>query len=573
MTAERALYLPSERIIIMLRLVDSKQMKAIDSHTINGLKIPSLVLMERAAYATACVIAEDLGCVTGGRPVDGAADEKAVRQQQKVIAVCGSGNNGGDGLAIVRILHTMGFETSFFMAGDLSKATPETLRQLEILENMGIGDCGGIQAFAEADALVDAIFGIGLMRPVGGTFAKVIEAMNAAPCPVYAVDIPSGISTDTGQVLGCGVRAVKTVTFGCQKLGLVLYPGADYAGQVVTADIGFPELSVRQADIRTFAWERSDIHGNLPPRHAYSNKGTYGKVLVIAGSRNMGGAAYFSARAAYETGCGLVRVLTVADNRTMLLTSLPEAVLSTYDSAAPDREVFLEALAWADSVVLGPGLTTQSYACEIVRCVMENCTVPLVIDADGLNILAKHPELWELRKWEPAGQVPEAAPALSEKTPEAAPALSEKMPEAAPALLEKTLAPVIITPHLGEMSRLTGKPIPDIAGDLLDVCRDFASAHGVVCVLKDARTAISDGVTAFINLSGNDGMATGGCGDVLSGIIGGFLASGMDALKAASFGCFVHGCAGDLARNEKGAYGLLASDIIQYMSKVTKTRT
>lgn len=513
----------------MLRLVDSKQMKAIDSYAINGLKIPSLVLMERAAYATACVIAEDLG-----GSVCGSGAGTAARRPQKVIAVCGSGNNGGDGLAIVRILHTMGFETSFFMAGDLKKATPETLRQLEILENMGIGDCGGAQAFAGADALVDAVFGIGLVRPVGGTFAEVIVAMNAAPCPVYAVDIPSGISTDTGQVLGCGVRAAKTVTFGCQKLGLVLYPGAGYAGQVVTADIGFPELSVRQAGIRTFAWEKSDIPGNLPPRHAYSNKGTYGRVLVIAGSRNMGGAAYFSARAAYETGCGLVRVLTVEDNRTMMLSSLPEAVLSTYDSAAPDWEVFSEVLAWADSVVLGPGLTTQSYACEIVRYVMENCTVPLVIDADGLNILAKNPELWTLRKAQPSGEVP-----------------------------------VVITPHLGEMSRLTGKPIPEIAGSLLDICKDFAAAHGVVCVLKDARTAISDGATSFINLSGNDGMATGGCGDVLSGIIGGFLASGMNALKAASFGSFVHGCAGDLARNEKGAYGLLASDIIQYMSKVT----
>lgn len=552
----------------MLRLVDSKQMKAIDSYTINSLKIPSLVLMERAAYATACVIAEDLGRQVCGAEAGAVRDADArsvcgagaaAAPPKKVIAVCGSGNNGGDGLAIARILHTMGFETSFFMAGDLKKATPETLRQLEILENMGIGDCGGIQAFAEADALVDAVFGIGLMRPVGGTFAKVIEAMNAASCPVYAVDIPSGISTDTGQVLGCAVRAAKTVTFGCQKLGLVLYPGAGYAGQVVTADIGFPELSVRQADIRTFAWERSDIPGNLPPRHAYSNKGTYGRVLVIAGSRHMGGAAYFCARAAYGTGCGLVRVLTVADNRTMMLSALPEAVLSTYDSASPDWGMFSEALAWADSVVLGPGLTTQPYACEIVRYVMENCEAPLVIDADGLNILAKQPELWKLRERRPSGEAPASTvqPAENVSGHGRVPALSANAP-----------APVVITPHLGEMSRLTGKSIPDIAGNLLDICRDFAAAHGIVCVLKDARTAISDGTTAYINLSGNDGMATGGSGDVLSGIIGGFLASGMNALKAASFGCFVHGCAGDIARNEKGAYGLLASDIIQYMSKV-----
>ncbi len=539
----------------MLKIVDSKQMKAIDSYSINTLKIPSLVLMERAAYAVARVICEDLDamemhsvasvageqraeawvkqarqhkCVTAGEQ-SAEIRVKQARRRKRVIAVCGSGNNGGDGLAVARILYTMGFDAGYMMAGNVEKATQETLCQLEIVRNLQLTEYTEVSDFAGADVLVDAVFGIGLMREVTGHFAGVLEAMDLCKTPVYAVDIPSGVSTDTGQVLGCGVHAVKTVTFGCNKLGLVLYPGAGYAGEVIVSDIGFPEISEEQAGINTFAYEKSDIYGYLPPRCAYSNKGSYGKVLVIAGSKNMGGAGYFCARAAYMTGCGLVRVLTVEENREMMLSKLPEAVLTTYDSEAPDWNGFAGALEWADSVVLGPGLTTQDYALRIVRYVWENCAVPLVMDADGLNLLAAHSYLWELRTKVPA---------------------------------------LVLTPHLGEMSRLTGLDIGAIAGQLRQVCRDFASSHGVVCALKDARTVISDGERTFINLSGNDGMATGGSGDVLSGIIGGFLASGMEPLKAASFGCFVHGCAGDAARNEKGAYGLLASDIIQYMSKV-----
>lgn len=513
----------------MLKIVDSKQMKAIDSYSINTLKIPSLVLMERAAYAVAQVICGGFQQSNGLGMRTENAERMQSRKYKRVIAVCGSGNNGGDGLAVARILYTMGFDAGYMMVGNMEKATQETQLQLEIVRNMKIPEYTDLSDLAGADALVDAVFGIGLMREVAGHFAKVLRAMDGCEVPVYAVDIPSGVSTDTGQVLGCAVRAVKTVTFGCHKLGLVLYPGAAYAGAVIVADIGFPAISKMQAGINTFAYEKSDIYGYLPPRRAYSNKGSYGKVLVIAGSKNMGGAGYFCAKAAYMTGCGLVRVLTVEENREMMLSKLPEAVLTTYDSTDPDWKEFARALAWADSVVLGPGLTTEDYAMRIVRFVLENCTVPLVVDADGLNILAANDYLWEV--W-------------------------------------TKRSALVTTPHLGEMSRLTGLEIKAIAGQLPQACQSFARSHGVVCALKDARTVISDGERTFINLSGNDGMATGGSGDVLSGIIGGFLASGMAPLNAAAFGCFVHGCAGDAARNEKGAYGLLASDIIQYLSKV-----
>lgn len=497
----------------MIYLADAKEMKSVDSYSIQTLGIPSMVLMERAAYAAAVRINALL----------------KERENKKVIAVCGSGNNGGDGLAIVRILHTMGYDASWYMAGDERRATTETAMQLEILGRMGLSPCGGLEALKGAGLIVDAVFGIGLTREVAGEYARTVEAINASGALVCAVDIPSGISTDRGQVLGCAVKADITVTFGENKLGLVLYPGAAYAGKVFVENIGFPPAAVEQAHIHSFAYEREDLKTCLPKRRPYSNKGTYGKVLVIAGSRHMAGACYFSARAAYGCGCGLVRVYTPCENHDVLLTRLPEAVMTLYDHDHVDLKALEESISWADAVVIGPGLSTDETACRILEHTLKTCAVPPLIDADGLNLLAQEPRLWDL---------------VPEKT--------------------------VITPHLGEMSRLTGQPVSWLNCHLTEACRDFSRTHKVICVLKDARTVISDGEQICVNLSGNDGMATGGSGDVLSGVIGGFLAAKMTPFQAASLGCFVHGCAGDEARKVKGAYGLLASDIIQYMSKVIR---
>ena len=535
----------------MIYLANSREMKAIDGYSIQTVGIPSMVLMERAALAAAlrirealegagapdsgcwggaaCAGGENACCAVPGLAIGATACGGAKNVAPRIVAVCGSGNNGGDGLAVARILHTWGYEVSWYMAGDAAKATPETKQQMEILKNLGIGECAYPGGLYGADVIVDAIFGIGLTREVGGHFAEVIETINQCRALVCAVDIPSGVCTDTGKVLGCAVRADMTVTFGENKLGLVLYPGAQLAGHVYVENIGFAPSAARKAGIHTFAYEKTDIAAGLPKRQAYSNKGTYGKVLVIAGSPDMAGACYFSARAAYGCGCGLVRVFTVRENHDVLLQKLPEAVLTTYDHRHVDFSLLQDALSWADSVVLGPGLSTEAYALDIVSYTLKNCRVPLVMDADGLNLLAKNPYLWE--------QVPKNT---------------------------------VLTPHIGEMARLMERSPGDIAGNLLEVCQSFSGDHHVICALKDARTVISDGQEIYINLSGNHGMATGGSGDVLSGIIGGLLAGGLKPLTAASFGCFIHGCAGDEACKAKGAYGLLASDIIQYMSKVIR---
>ncbi len=523
----------------MIHLANSREMKLIDGYSINTIGIPSMVLMERAAFATAIHIAQALerGAVQCEMPENGRIKARpfcpegkrtsGTKTKKQVIAVCGSGNNGGDGLAVVRILYTMGYEVSWYMAADVKKATPETKLQIDILKNMGIKPCADLETLYEADAIVDAVFGIGLTREVGGHFAEVIAVVNQCPGLICAVDIPSGVSADTGKIMGCAVRADMTVTFGENKLGLVLYPGAKLAGQVFVENIGFAPEAVREAKIHTFAYEKEDIRLYRPKRQAYSNKGSYGKVLVIAGSPTMAGACYFCAGAAYACGCGLVRAFTVRENHDVILGKLPETVLTLYDHRHVDFGLLESALDWADSIILGPGLSTEAYARDIVAYTLKNCRSPLVIDADALNIIAANPYLWE---WVPQNSV--------------------------------------LTPHVGEMARLAGCKPEQVADDLYNICKDFAASHQMICVLKDARTVISDGKEVFINLSGNDGMATGGSGDVLAGIIGGLLAGGSKPLWAAAFGCYIHGCAGDEARREKGAYGLLASDIIQYMTKV-----
>ncbi len=496
----------------MRYLADSRQMKAIDRYSIDTLGIPSMVLMERAALSVAMHIRNAF---------------PNPKQTGKIIAVCGSGNNGGDGLAIARILHTWGYKVAYYLVGNMQKATKETLSQLNIIKNLDIEQCENCDDFKDADVLVDAIFGIGLMREVSGHFAEVIKEMNASKATIYAVDIPSGIHSDNGRVMGHAVRAHYTVTFGVLKIGLALYPGAEYAGEVYVEDIGFPKSAVEQAKLNVYAYEKDDIATYLPKRMAYSNKGSYGKVLVIAGSAQMGGAAVLSATAAYRMGVGLVRVFTVKENRDILLKHLPEAILTLYDEGHPDFEQLQQAMAWADAVCIGPGLSTADYAKRITAYVCQNCTVPLIMDADALNILAMDSALLGLCK-----------------------------------------VPVIITPHLGEMSRLCTQPVKEIQNNLMRVCMNYAKCSSIICAMKDARTIISDGVSAYINIAGNSGMATGGSGDVLSGIITGLLAQGVEPFTAAALGCYIHGCAGDLACIEKGEYGLLASDIIQYMLKV-----
>ncbi len=509
----------------MRRVVTGEQMRAIDRFTIQEIQIPSLVLMERAALA----VAEEV--------------KKRAGKKARILCACGCGNNGADGVAVARMLFLAGYSAEVVFVGDRKKSSQEFERQVLIAEKLGIAvRSSGTWEPKSADVLVDGIFGVGLSRPVEGMYREFMEQLEQLDFKLTAaVDIPSGISSDNGQVLGKALRADVTVTFGWEKLGTVLFPGRAYAGQVVTADIGFPEYAFVQAErlwtkppLCAFTLDPEDLEQQRPLRPPYSNKGTFGKVLLVAGSRDMCGAAYLSALAAYRTGAGLVKILTAEEGRAPLQARLPEAVLETYPSALLPEDVlrYQERLRrdceWADVVVLGPGLGQAPYAKTLVELVLAEVCSPLIVDADALNILAADPRL--------TGYFTEN---------------------------------IIITPHLGEMARLTGKTIAEIQKDLIGTAREYGARYGITCVLKDAATvaALRDG-RVYLNTSGNSVMAKAGSGDVLTGVMAGLLAQGMEEMDGVVLAVYLHGAAGDRYREENGAYGMLAGELADYAGKV-----
>jgi ADP-dependent NAD(P)H-hydrate dehydratase / NAD(P)H-hydrate epimerase len=495
--------------------IDSKGMKSIDDYTVEVLKIPAMVLMERAAYEVAAVIRQQ------------------VKKTDRILAVCGTGNNGGDGIAAGRILYLQGYHVAILLVGDENKRSEQTKQQLEIARNLNI-PIENYNKLHEYNIIIDAIFGVGLSRPVTGEYLSVIDNINLNNNKVFAIDIPSGISADYGMVMNAAVRADETITFGLCKKGLLVYPGADYAGKITIADIGFPELAFRQAEPNTFYYEREDLN-RLPVRRNHSHKGTFGKVLVIAGSKGMSGAAYLSAKAAYKTGAGLVKVLTASENRIILQTSLPEALFAAYDEE--DAEI-AASISWASAIVIGPGLGQSETAERLLDQVLKEAKVPVIIDADGINLLAKR---LDRECHDPQSRRNTIMRLLAENT--------------------------VLTPHLMELSRLIGIPVTKIGDNIIDTAL-FCSYNKLIYVIKEARTIVSNHNSHYINLSGNNGMATGGSGDVLTGMIAALIAQGMENFDAACLGVYLHGLAGDVAAKEKGKYSLMAGDIVNAIEQV-----
>lgn len=504
-------------------LVNSQEMKQCDTNTIERRKVPSLVLMERAALG----VVEEIG----SRSID----------SSRCLVVCGLGNNGGDGMAVARLLHQRGSDVTVVCDWKPEKATEQTRAQYEMLKAYEIPIVPRVAA-ALGDRryplIIDAIFGIGLSREIEGHWCEEIRALNAMEGYKVAVDIPSGIHGDDGRMMGCAFRADLTVTFAYEKTGLLLYPGCEYAGEVAVRDIGIDRYSWFDAKPTAYAYEDSDI-SRMPERRDHSNKGTYGRVLVIAGKHNMAGAAYFSGKAAAMTGCGLVKIFTAEDNRTIIQQLLPEAILETWTADETEQcdPVFGEKIgscvSWADVIVLGPGLGTDSVAEAIVTEVLQRAACPVIADADALNLLAKNPQPLRIRQGR-----------------------------------------TILTPHMGEMARLTGKSIEELTASMVNSAAAVAKEYRAVCVLKDARTvtALPDG-TYYVNTSGNNGMSTAGAGDVLTGIIAGLIAQGMIVEEAAPLGVYLHGRAGDAIAEETGCYSMMASDIIEGIRQITKAVT
>ena len=505
-------------------LADSHTMKTVDNCSIQEFKIPSVVLMERAALGVSVFLK---GLI---------AREKS-NKCIKTVCVCGSGNNGADGLAVARQLNENGINVSVVLAGT-SEGTEEYRLQKNIVSNLGI-ECveyNGNIDFSEYDYIVDAMFVIGLSRNIEGRYAQIAEAVNEAGekgSVVVAVDIASGINADNGQIMGVAVKADYTVTFGYKKTGIMFYPGATYSGSVEVVNAGFVPENVLHNKVdgfgRTFTYTDDDIE-RLVVRTSDSNKGTYGRTLIIAGSKDMGGAAVLSASAAYRSGTGLVKILTHEVNKTPLLVRMPECLIATYQDNKPLAAELKKDFAWAKSIAAGPGLSMNEVAAEITRSVIEINDKVRILDADALNIIA-----------------------------------AEKID-----FRGNAEGNIIVTPHLMEMSRLIGKSVSDIKKNLVQCAKEFAKEHQCICVLKDARTVVTDGTNVYINSTGNDGMSTGGSGDVLTGLTAGFTAMGIDAFEAACLAVYVHGKAGDIAALNRGKAGMTASDIANAVADAIK---
>ena len=488
--------------------VNAAQMKAADQYTIQKLEVPSLELMEHAAQACVQVL----------------EDEKV--DLSHVCVVCGSGNNGGDGFAIARILQNNRYSVETFCVGNPEHYTEETQEQMHRLQECGGKITYGMPQEDSYSVVIDAVFGVGLSRKVEGRYRQVIEQMNRMRGTKFAVDIPSGLSATTGCILGCAFKADYTVTFQLKKIGLELSQGRTMAGRVIVPDIGISTDSIceDQEIVRTAG---KDIYRKmLPDRPEDSNKGTYGRLLVIAGSKGMAGAAYLNAHAAYMTGAGLVRIYTSSDNREILQTLLPEAIITTYEEY--NKEELLSLLTWADSVCIGSGLGMSRLSEKILKTVIEYVKVPCLIDADGLNLLAENNNY----------------------------------------LNQMAERRFVITPHMKEMSRLTGTPVEELKADRIQILKDFISRYRITCVLKDSRTLIASEEKGIrMNLTGNSAMAKAGSGDVLAGVISGWMVQGKEAEDAAELGTYIHGLSGDLAKFEKGVYSVMARDLIEYISK------
>lgn len=515
-------------------ILNANQSKLVDKYTIEQVKIPSMVLMERAAVSVVSVIKEKL------------------HKTDRILSICGTGGNGGDGIAVARILSEEGYAATILFLGKEENATEDTKHQLSIAKNLGVEvKYGYDEAFERYTVLIDAIFGVGLNREINGEVYDMISRINTCVeqdnrIKVYSVDIPSGVSADTGEVFGISIKAKETITFGYLKLGLCDYPGAVYAGNVTVASIGFAKSAPSVLGVNTFYYEEEDLE-NLPKREKGGNKGTFGKVLVIAGNENVSGCAYLSAKAAYKTGAGLVKVASATENRLILQSLLPELLftgLNFRGMVFEDCRVMSEDIEkWSDTLVIGPGIGTGESARTLLLGVLsylkESPKKGIVVDADAIHILG---DLINEHSFS----------CLDEKLS----FLKEILPDGS-----------VLTPHLKELSYLFQISLDDIKKNRMAIAQKL-SGGPFIFIMKDARTLVAGQSQVYVNTSGNDGMATGGSGDVLTGILAALIAQGMPIYEASCLSVYLHGFAGNTAKDRVGAYALIASDIIDSLPEV-----
>lgn len=505
-----------------MKLITAEQMREIDRAAIHERGIPSLVLMERAGAAVARCAAST---IAGGN------------LRRRALIFAGKGNNGGDAFVAARHLEAEGIKTKTVLLSGKKEISGDARENLQRLEGMG-ADLVNVETPEQLEALrekaaafdlvIDGILGTGVKGNVSGHFAEAISFINELRKPVVSIDVPSGLDATSGRACGVAVGAAATVTMGFPKTGLVRADGVEHSGRIRVADIGIPDDLVSNAPSEGELVVEQDLYHLFPSRRRTSHKGDYGRILIVAGSPGMTGASHLAASAAMRAGSGLVTVAVPRSLNPILEVKLTEAMtlpLPETSAGTLGMEAGDEILRVADKfdvVVIGPGLSRHPETVRMARMLVENLSAPMLIDADGLNALA-----------EDVG------------------------------ILKKIKSQVILTPHPGEMARLLKKDTAVIMGDRIAIVTEFARAYRVTLVLKGALTIVADaegGVS--INASGNPGMASGGSGDVLAGIIASFWGQGMSAVDAARAGVFVHGDAGDRAALRLGERALIASDVI-----------
>ncbi len=503
-----------------MKVATAQEMRLIDMQALDGYGLSGLALMENAGAEVARKVADLLG---------GAEDKK-------VCIFSGKGNNGGDGFVAARHLIARGAKVKVFLLGAKSAVGGDARVNLDILINMDTdvieiagerdGDKAALAA-AFADCLVDALLGTGFSGEVSGDLASLVKTINAAGKPVVAVDIPTGIDADTGRVRGTAVFATHTVTFGLPKPGLLFQPGAAHAGAVTVADIGLPAALLAAAAIKQNAVTARHVRRLLPPRPPWAHKGSNGRVALVAGSPGLTGAAALASMAAVRAGAGLVTLGVAASINAVMEVKLTEVMTKPLPDEAsgiigPAAIDDIAALAeTADVLAVGPGLGRAEETFAAVRDIVRLARCPLVIDADGLNALAGHTDI-----------------------------------------LPETEALAILTPHPGELARLFGRSPAAIEADRLAAAREAAASMGAIVVLKGPGTVIAypDGET-FINTSGTAALATGGTGDVLTGVIAALIAQGLTSHDAAVAGVHLHGLASGIAAG-RGLVGMAAGDLL-----------
>ncbi len=503
-----------------MKVVTASQMRNMDDITVRELGLPSRILMERAGISVVMAMESvlgDLSCCS-------------------YTVLCGKGNNGGDGLVVARTLLDYTDSVTVILIGEPSNENPKL--NLDVLRRIGgeiliLGkdiDLEEIEAvLLGSDVIVDAMLGIGAKGMLKDPISYIVDMVNTTDAYKVCVDIPTGVDSDTGKILGKAIRCDLTVTFALPKIGHVLYPGREYVGRLKVASIGIPRYILESPDVKREIIASDFVKSLLPKRPPDSNKGTFGRILVISGSKYYTGAPVLTGMGALRTGCGLVYIAVPEPYNTVVTTKFPELIaipLGNRDGIlSSDSLKTLENLGIlekTDVISIGPGLSTGEGVRSLVERVLK-IEKPLVLDADGINVLSGNPEL-----------------------------------------LERRNAPTVITPHPGEFSRLTGLSISEVKYNYA-LAEEFASKYGVVLVLKGATTIVTDGERTFFNTTGNTGLSKGGSGDILTGMIASFMAQGLNALEAAVIAVHIHGYAADITELDQAS--VTPTDILNNIPK------